>query len=70
MGTFKEGSDIDLATKGKNINQHIMARLNNDLQEESPIPFFFDLVDFNTITSTALRGHIKRVGIIIYPTYE
>ena len=66
MATFKAGSDIDIALKGEGISHQTLTRLNNTLQEELPIPYFFDLIDLNSITSTELLDHIKRVGITIY----
>lgn len=70
IGNFKKGSDIDIAIKGENISHRIIADLTNSLEETLPIPFFFDIIHFNTIGSNQLLEHINRVGIKIYPSHE
>lgn len=70
MGTQKPGSDIDIALLGDQISHRTLARLNDLLQEELPIPFFFDIIHYNGINSTSLRNHIDRVGISIYSLHE
>lgn len=65
MGNFKRGSDIDIAVKGININLQTIIRLSNILNEENTMPYFFDLVNYNSIKSNELREHIDRVGINI-----
>jgi len=66
-GNFKEGSDVDLAIKGINITSSTVLRLSYKLNEELPIPFFFDIVDYRKISNPELIEHINRVGKIIYP---
>jgi predicted nucleotidyltransferase len=66
MGNYKNGSDIDLAVKGKNITHRTLASLNSILEEELPIPFFFDIVDYGKISSEKLIEHIDRVGLVFY----
>jgi predicted nucleotidyltransferase len=70
MGNHKKGSDIDIAVKGEAVSHHVISSLTNMLQEELPIPFFFDIIHYETITSGNLLDHINRVGITIYPTHE
>lgn len=65
-GTFKKGSDIDIAVKGKGIDYEVVASLSFLLNEESTMPYFFDIVHFDTISEQALLEHIKRVGQCIY----
>lgn len=65
-GTFKKGSDIDIAIKGKGINYEIVAALSFLLNEESTSPYFFDIVHFDDISEKELLEHIKRVGQCIY----
>ena len=64
-GTHKRGSDIDMALYGKNLGQsatHISYQLN----EESLLPYFFDVLDYSAITSQDLKDHIDRVGLFFY----
>lgn len=65
-GNFKDGSDIDIAVKGKAIDQRVVASLSFRLNEESLMPYFFDIVHFEEISEKALREHISRVGQCIY----
>ena len=67
MENQKKGSDIDIAIKGKAISHHIIRGISSMLQDELPIPFFFDIIHYETITSSSLLDHINRVGITIYP---
>ena len=65
-GTFKNGSDIDLAVKGKGIDHSVIASLSFLLNEESAMPYFFDIVQYEGISDKELVEHIKRVGQCIY----
>lgn len=65
-GTYKKGSDIDIAIKGKGIDHAVVASLSFLLNEESAMPYFFDIVHFDDITEKALLEHINRVGQYIY----
>ena len=44
MGTFKPGSDVDIALKGQVTLQDV-ARVKALLEEESTMPYLFDVVD-------------------------
>ena len=63
--THAPGADVDLAVKGKHITSKTLSRLRSGL-EDLPTPYFFDVVDYNTITNPALIDHINRVGKILY----
>ncbi len=65
-GTHKAGSDVDLALKGKALNYQDITRLSALLNEELPLPYFFDVIHYETLDNAALRAHIDRVGQIIY----
>ena len=66
MGNYKKGSDIDIAITGKNINDKIVTRLSSILNQELPIPYFIDVVDYNSITNNDLKKHIDKEGKIVY----
>jgi len=70
-GNFKTGSDIDIAISFKKDTQTNIQEIHDQLEEETPLPYFFDLVDFNTIQNQDLIEHIKRVGIdiLMYNTH-
>lgn len=62
-GTYKKGSDVDIAIIFTNKNQSNSIQLIHDkLEEETPLPYFFDVIDYNTIQNKELIEHIERVG--------
>lgn len=63
MGIFKPGSDVDIALVGNGINFSVIARIKDKLQEESPMPYLFDIVDFTHSESDNLKEHIRKFGI-------
>ncbi len=65
-GNYKQGSDVDLAIKGHDINHEVVASLSYLLNEESAMPYFFDVVHLDELTEKDLAGHIQRVGVRIY----
>lgn len=65
-GNYKPGSDIDIAIYGEKITFDILARLHWELEENSPLPYFFDIVDYTHSNHKELKEHIERVGIVIY----
>lgn len=62
-GNYKKGSDIDIALKGGRINSSTISRINALLNEESPLPYFFDILHYEKIASKDLKEHIDRVGV-------
>jgi len=66
MGNYKKGSDIDLAIKGKKVTQRTLSRLQFLLEEELPIPYFFDVIDYQQIHSENLIQHITQQGVVMY----
>ena len=64
MNRFKPSSDIDFAVKGTDIFE-IVGALNSDF-DESDLIYEVDIVAYETITSSALREHIDRVGKLFY----
>ena len=65
-GTYKEASDVDIAIKGEKTNESLAAKLKFHLEEETYLPFFFDVIAYNAITSTELKNQIKIKGKTIY----
>lgn len=64
-GNYKNGSDIDLALKGK-ISPSCITALWGLLNDESPLPYFFDILSYEDLTNRDLKDHIDRIGISIY----
>ena len=66
MGTHRDASDIDMVIQGKNIPAFLAARLKTRFEEETNIPYFFDVIDYNTISNEALKKHIAEHGVVMY----
>jgi len=64
MGNYKPGSDVDIAIKGREIHPDIVTALSTRLNEELPLPHFFDVVHYNTLDNEALIRHIDEEGIL------
>jgi predicted nucleotidyltransferase len=65
-GVQKTGSDVDLAIKGRGVTHETVVRLSAALNEDKPLPYFFDVVHYEGIKEPRLTEHIDRVGIVIY----
>lgn len=61
-GTSREGSDIDLALKGKNIDSRLLTQIGLDY-DALYLPWKLDVIAYDTIESPELKDHIDRVGI-------
>ena len=66
IGNFKNGSDIDIALKGERLTQEKITRLSYKLNEETPLPYKFDLLNYHTANNAYLLKEIDDKGIEIY----
>ena len=66
MGNEKKGSDIDPVISGEDLSGHTLNKLRNRLNEESPIPYYFDIVQLDKIGSKELRDQFNTSGILFY----
>lgn len=72
-GTHKPASDVDLAIVCDNgaktcssESLKIISSLKFALEEDTKIPYFFDVLDLKNINSEELKEHIRIYGDIIY----
>ena len=65
-GNAKAGSDIDLAIFGENITFDTISKLHALLEDESPMPYRFDIVDYSHLSHENLKEHIDRIGVCIF----
>lgn len=65
-GNYKPGSDVDLAVKGNHLQEQTVAQLADFLNEETTMPYFFDVVNYGNLDNPQLIAHIDRRGIIIF----
>ena len=64
-GTHTPRSDVDLAIWGD--VDAIRAEAISAELDELPLPYHFDVKPFESIKLRALREHIQRVGVPVYP---
>lgn len=64
-GNFKPGSDIDLTLHGKNLTTSQLRDIANAL-DDLLLPYMIDLSLFDQLDHAGLRGHIERVGLVLY----
>jgi predicted nucleotidyltransferase len=66
-GTYKPGSDIDLALSGAGLNWRMMGKLYDAL-DDLLLPYRFSLIVYDENTDTDVAAHIRRVGIPLFHT--
>ena len=69
-GNYKRGSDIDLAIKGEKCNASLALDLSAYINQELPIPYMVDVLDYNSLQHQELKEHIDRVGAIFYKKFR
>ena len=65
MGTYKNGSDIDIALKGKKINFDTISTIRLRL-DELTYAYMYDVIDYKKISNPAVKAHIDELGIVFY----
>ncbi|MDF0728954.1 nucleotidyltransferase domain-containing protein [Cytobacillus sp. S13-E01] len=66
IGNYKKGSDVDIAIIGKSISSTTISKLDELLNEEYPLPYFFDILHYEEINNEKLIEHIDTVGKELY----
>jgi predicted nucleotidyltransferase len=64
-GSYKQGSDIDLAIMANPISLNTILQLKDDF-EDSSLPYCVDILDYSTIKNSLLKEHIQQFGKEIY----
>jgi predicted nucleotidyltransferase len=65
-GNYQRGSDVDIALKGNNLDHTIISQISFVLNEETFMPYHFDILNYNDISNKELLSHIDRVGQTLY----
>lgn len=65
IGTYKQGSDIDLAIMNEDVSEKVIRAVKAEV-EDSSLPYFVDITNFPMLTHKELAEHIQRVGIPFY----
>ncbi|MGL5256262.1 MAG: nucleotidyltransferase domain-containing protein [Proteocatella sp.] len=66
IGNYKKGSDVDMAVKGTKLDRRTVNRISDELNEEYPLPYFFDVIHYDIISNEQLKKHIDEFGKLIY----
>lgn len=64
-GSYKPGSDIDLALVGANVDWRTIGRVDSAL-DDLPLPYSFSLIILGDKTDPDVAAHIHRVGIPLF----
>ncbi len=65
-GTCRNGSDIDLALFGTDLDE---IRIKTEL-EYLPTPYMYDVLDYQKLEKAELKNHIDTIGKIFYQKPE
>jgi len=65
-GNYKKASDVDIAIMGKKADFSLAAKIKSHFEDDSYLPYFFDIISYNTIESDELKQHIRVYGKIIF----
>lgn len=66
MGNYKNGSDVDLVLYGSRLTPEILNDLSILLNEELPLPYYFDIVHYEALKHGALKDHIDEYAKCFY----
>lgn len=65
-GNYKNGSDVDIALKGMALDYKTTRGISYILNEETQMPYRFDVLNYHTVSNIDLTDHINRIGISFY----
>lgn len=65
MGNYKPGSDVDIALKG-NLNPDSVISIAAELNEQLPLPYRFDVIEYSSISQKPLIEHVDQHGKVFY----
>ena len=64
-GTFRQGSDIDLALVGEGVDWRLLGRIEMAL-DDLMLPYSFSLIELSSVTNEEVAAHVRRVGKTFY----
>lgn len=65
MGNHQRYSDFDLALSGE-IDFRVLSDVKHELEENTTLPYFFDVVNYDDLDNQKLKEHIRQEGKVIY----
>ena|SRR5258707_14105300 len=63
-GNYQAGSDVDIAVWAT--SHESIGQLSGILNDETLLPYKFDIINYDTINNRELKDHINRTGVEIY----
>jgi len=66
MGNYKKGSDVDLVVYGLRVTDEIINRIRVQLNEELPLPYYYDVLHYESLKNEDLKNHIDTFGKAFY----
>jgi len=66
IGNNREASDVDIAIMGKKADFNLAGKIKSHLEDDTYLPYFFDIISYNDITSKEIKQHIQKYGKVIY----
>jgi predicted nucleotidyltransferase len=66
IGNYKNGSDIDLVIYCKPGKENIADKLSIRLNEELPLPYYFDVVQYERLKNQSFIEHIDQHAKLFY----
>ena len=65
LGTYKPGSDVDIALKGNEVDSFLAAHLKSEIEDETTLPYFFDFVAYSKLSHKDLIRQIDEYGVAL-----
>lgn len=65
-GNFRPGSDIDIAIKGDEATHSIASKISGILNEDTIMPYHFDVLSYRELNNKELISHIDKAGKELY----
>jgi predicted nucleotidyltransferase len=65
-GNYKNGSDVDIVLIGDKVTRKIALDISFELNEDTLMPYKFDILNINDIENLELLNHFVRKGITFY----
>lgn len=66
MGNYKNGSDIDIVIYGVHITDKTINEISIELNEKLPLPYYVDVVHYQSLKHDGLKDHIDKFGKSFY----
>jgi predicted nucleotidyltransferase len=66
VGNYGRASDVDVAIFGQNVTNMLAQTIKLDVEEDTYLPYFFDIVAISDKTDEKLKQQVKKFGITLF----